>query len=69
MQATTPEDSSFFEEKNELLQVGLYPVAYCAGALLTEPLRQLSWAGRIFKVFAGQKHLSRDKHLLRNGPR
>ena len=34
--------------------------AYCADALPTEPLRQLSWAGRIFKVSARQRRLSPD---------
>ena len=57
--ATMPEDNSLFlkREKNSCLKWDSNPrrSAYQADALPTEPPRQLSWAGRIFKCYAKAK--------------
>ena len=57
MQTTTPEDNSFFpEKKKSCLGRDSNPrcSAFQADALPAEPPRQLSWAGRIFKVYTRQ---------------
>ena len=65
MQATTPEDNSFFpREKEELPQAGLEPVTFC---ILGRPLYQLNHQGsspgqaESLKFVQGKWRLSPDK--------